>query len=312
MTLPYAFNVFKLLSAVTGVPDASAVTSQSGTLQNIPWRRAGVTHKPNEIYLDIVEEIDAVIDTVGNVISFDVQGSIQVQSKLSGIPDLLLTFKDPSVIDDCSLHPCVRYTRYESEKILSFVPPDGNFTLMKYRVKPSALHSGFSPPIICNPVLNYGFQSSASTSSNNNDIPNGSIDVKIGARTISSLFSVEARKGTVTIEDVTIVIPFAKIVKTANLKVNIGQVIYDEASKVAKWTIGDLSEKMNPQLTGVMKLNGTKRPDENPALSIMWKIPLTSLSGLEVGGLSVTGEKYKPYKGVRNIAKSGRFLVRCH
>ena len=27
-----------------------------------------------------------------------------------------------------------------------------------------------------------------------------------------------------------------------------------------------------------------------------------------VGGLSVTGETYRPYKGVRNIARSGRFL----
>ena len=68
---------------------------------------------------------------------------------------------------------------------------------------------------------------------------------------------------------------------------------------------------MRPHLTGVMKLDGTKRPDENPTLSITWNIPLVSLSGLTVGGLSVTGERYKPYKGVRNIVKSGRFQVRC-
>ena len=268
-------------------------------------------HSPNEIYLDIVEEIDAIVDIVGNVISFDVAGSIQIQSKLSGIPDLLLTFKDPTVIDDCSFHPCVRYSRYEENQIVSFVPPDGNFTLMRYRVKSSALHMGFTPPIICAPMLRYGNGDSKGGAGDEHAALNGSIDVKITARSISTLFNMESRKGSVAIEDVSVAIPFPKNVKTANLKVNVGQVLYDEASKVAKWTIGNLDEKMRPQLTGVMKLDGTKRPDENPPLSITWKIPLASLSGLAVGGLSITGEGYKPYKGVRNIAKSGRFQVRC-
>ena len=132
---------------VTGVSsEVSSPKAQSGTLPNIPWRRAGVRHTPNEIYLDIVEEIDAVVDVVGNVISFDVAGSVEIQSKLSGIPDLLLSFKDPSIIDDCSFHPCVRYARYESSNIVSFVPPDGSFTLMRYRVKPNVeygFHSSY-------------------------------------------------------------------------------------------------------------------------------------------------------------------------
>ena len=265
-------------------------------------------HNPNEIYLDIVEDIDAVVDIVGNVISFDVAGSIQIQSKLSGIPDLLLTFKDPTIIDDCSFHPCVRYSRFESDNIVSFVPPDGHFTLMRYRVRPSALQMGFSPPIICTPLIRYANKEDAAK--RNEDLK-GTIDIKLSARSISTLFNMESRKSSVSIEDVTVTIPFPKIVKTANLKVNAGQVLYDEATKVAKWTIGNLDEKMRLQLTGEMKLDSSKRPDANPSLSVTWKIPSSSLSGLTVGGLSVTGESYKPYKGVRNIAKSGRFQVRC-
>ncbi len=291
---------------VTGVSDTN-VRSPSGTIANIPWRRAGVKHNPNEIYLDIVEEIDAVLDVVGNVISFDVSGRLEVQSKLSGIPDLLLTFKDPAVIDDCSFHPCVRYARYEADNVVSFVPPDGNFKLMRYRVKSSALHMGFTPPIICTPMLRYG-----QTSGTADDGLKGSIDIKLVARSISTLFNMEGKKGSVVIEDVSVTIPFGKFVKTATLNVNVGQVLYDEASKVAKWTIGNLNENMRPELTGTMKLDGTqKKSDEKPPLNITWKIPLASLSGLSVAGLSVTGERYKPYKGVRNIAKSGRFQVRC-
>ena len=64
----------------------------------------------------------------------EVTGVVQANSRLSGIPDLTLTFVDPNVIDDCSFHPCVRYNRFERDSAVSFVPPDGKFDLMKYRV----------------------------------------------------------------------------------------------------------------------------------------------------------------------------------
>jgi AP-3 complex subunit mu len=276
----------------------------SGTVSNMPWRRAGVKHHPNEIYIDIVEQIDAVMDCHSNVISFDVAGSIEVQSNLSGVPDLLLTFKDPSIIDDCSFHPCVRYGRFESDQVISFVPPDGSFQLMRYRVHPSTVRNGFNPPIQCTPNVSYGKIDSS-------EIVKGNILVDISARSISSLHYTTAKKGSMMMEDVTVRIPFPRIVKTANLSVNVGSVLYDESSKVAKWIIGNLDEKKRPQLTGTMALDGNKPPTENPPLTVTWKIPLASMSGLTVGGLSVTGERYRPYKGVRNIARSGRFQVRC-
>lgn len=299
----------KLQSVVTG--GSNAIVSDalpSGTISNMPWRRAGVKHHNNEIYIDIIEEIDATIDVVGNVISFDVGGLIRVQSNLSGVPDLLLTFKDPSVIDDCSFHPCVRYSRYEKEQVLSFVPPDGNFILMRYRVKPSVLANGFSPPISCIPQLTYGNYGAGGA----NGPMTGKIDIKLSARSISTLFTMGKKSGDVNIEDVALTIPFPKIVKTANLTVSTGYVVYDEASKVAKWNVGTLDEKKRPQLTGsISLLDGyDEKPEENPPLTLAWKIPLASMSGLTVGGLSVAGETYRPYKGVRNIAKSGRFQVR--
>jgi AP-3 complex subunit mu len=41
-----------------------------------------------------------------------------------------------------------------------------------------------------------------------------------------------------------------------------------------------------------------------------WKVPMASLSGLAVASLVLTNERYKPYKGVRAIAKSGKFQIR--
>jgi AP-3 complex subunit mu len=105
-----------------------------GTLSNTPWRTLGLKYSQNEIYVDIVEEIDATLDCDGNVVSTEVSGSIECNCHMTGMPDLNLEFTNPSVIDDCSFHPCVRYNRYEKSKVVSFVPPDGVFQLMRYRV----------------------------------------------------------------------------------------------------------------------------------------------------------------------------------
>eukprot|EP00957_Ditylum_brightwellii_P127622 9732792-Ditylum_brightwellii.AAC.1 len=64
---------------------------------------------------------------------------------------------------------------------------------------------------------------------------------------------------------------------------------------------------MRPQLTGTMVFDGTGQPKENLPLSEEWKISLVSVSCLFVSSLSMSGENYKPYKGMRNIVKSGQF-----
>ena len=37
------------------------------------------------------------------------------------------------VLQDVTFHQCVNLGRFDSEKVVSFVPPDGEFELMKYR-----------------------------------------------------------------------------------------------------------------------------------------------------------------------------------
>ena len=36
-----------------------------------------------------------------------------------------------------NMHPCVRLSRYERDKVMSFVPPDGKFKLASYSVNTS-------------------------------------------------------------------------------------------------------------------------------------------------------------------------------
>lgn len=69
----------------------------------------------------------------GHLVNCEIYGEVQVNSHLSGLPDLTLSFTNPSILNDVRFHPCVRFRPWESHQILSFVPPDGQFKLMSYR-----------------------------------------------------------------------------------------------------------------------------------------------------------------------------------
>jgi AP-3 complex subunit mu len=69
------------------------------------------------------------------------------------MPDLTLNFVNPRVLDDCSFHPCVRYNKFENERVLSFIPPDGPFKLMSYRVN---LPHNQSLPVYVKPQIYIG------------------------------------------------------------------------------------------------------------------------------------------------------------
>lgn len=144
------------------VPGGSSISCvlPDSTLTNIPWRRLNVKYANSEIYFDIIEEMDAIYDRYaagssvhllsaralslshshafnvssnGMLVKSVIAGEIQVQCHLSGVPDMTMRWVNPRLIDDASFHPCVRYSRWDRERVVSFVPPDGDFRLMTYR-----------------------------------------------------------------------------------------------------------------------------------------------------------------------------------
>ena len=65
---------------------------------------------------------------------------------LSGMPELRLGLNDKILfestgvknrgveLEDVRFHQCVRLSRFENDRTISFVPPDGEFELMSYRL----------------------------------------------------------------------------------------------------------------------------------------------------------------------------------
>jgi AP-3 complex subunit mu len=104
----------------------------------LPWRSNNIKYASNEIYLDVIESIDATLDSEGRVLNSAVHGVIEVNSRLSGMPDISLSLSNSHLIEEYSFHPSVRLSRFAADRVVSFVPADGVFTLMSYKVRPPA------------------------------------------------------------------------------------------------------------------------------------------------------------------------------
>jgi len=290
---PSMLSRFQSISSI-GVSNISDVLPD-GTISNMPWRKTGVSYSQNEIFIDIIEEIDAIVDARGGVVTSEVSGVLATNCRLSGVPDCTLIFKDPTLIDDCSFHPCVRFKRFDRDKVLSFVPPDGVFELMRYRMKKSG---HMTAPVYVQPMITLDQAKGT-----------GKLTMNLGQKTQTCL--VETKMSTsMVVEDIVVIIPFSKAVKSGSFVADVGTVFFHEATKVLKWTIGILQRDQYPQISGDLVMHPNTSRVESPIIQLQWKVINASFSGLSIASLVVSSEPYKPFKGVRSIAKSGKYQLR--
>ncbi|KAK6636967.1 AP-3 complex subunit mu-1 [Polyplax serrata] len=279
-------NILRTIAnTVTGKSNVSA-TLPSGQLSNIPWRRTGVKYTNNEAYFDVVEEVDAIIDKTGVAVFAEIQGYIGCCIKLSGMPDLTLSFMNPRLFDDVSFHPCVRFKRWESERVLSFIPPDGNFRLMSYHI---GTQSVVAIPIYVRHSISFREGSG------------GKLDLTVGPKqTIGR-----------TVENVVIEIPMPKSVLNCSLVPTQGKYSFDPVTKVLVWEVGRIEVTKLPNIRGSISVQTNAEPiTSKPTINVQFTINQLAVSGLKVNRLDMYQEKYKPFKGVKYITKAGKFQIR--
>ena len=120
----------------------------TSTMTNaVSWRKEGIKYNINEAWLDVIEKVDELISSNGNVLSSQINGKVIMKSYLSGMPHVTVGLNDKIVlqnlgkdttnsieVDDLKFHQCVNKKKYENERIIEFIPPDGEFELMSYRL----------------------------------------------------------------------------------------------------------------------------------------------------------------------------------
>ncbi|ORX40010.1 putative adaptor complex subunit medium chain 3 [Kockovaella imperatae] len=304
-----------LVRKILNVAGVSGIQSPTSPFTApIPWRRQNIRHANNEIYFDIEESMEAIVDRRGSVLSSSVWGRVNAKSRLSGNPDLLLTFSNPKLISNCSFHPCIRYSKWEKNGVLSFIPPDGRFKLLEFQVPPMRVQL----PLQLVPKMsieeNGGGQFSLTLTSRTNHRPIQDIVVSIflgyGTNGVSATATGDKRAGGGDAHG-----PGAPVLGTKS-EVGDGYVgggtwEFDPHTQVMKWTISSLvSTERPPTLTGSFTSSET-HSTPSPAFDIAFTIPNHSYSGLKVDQLKVSGDvNYKPFKGIRQIARAGKMEVR--
>jgi len=123
----------------------------------VSWRPPGLKYRKNELFIDVIESVNLVVSAEGNDLRADVAGKVVMKAFLSGMPECKLGINDRVVmdqeasrnragpsggapnaagiqLDDCKFHQCVKLSKWDTDRSVSFIPPDGEFELMSYRI----------------------------------------------------------------------------------------------------------------------------------------------------------------------------------
>jgi len=290
----------RVVSFVTGKGSVGD-TIGAGATSMIPWRKSDVTYTQNEITFDVIEEIDCIVGRNGQVVATDAFGKVRCNCKLSGTPDALLLFRETNFAADPAFHRCVRYSRWQKDKVLSFIPPDGQFQLMRYRVNTRSIEQ----PVYCRPQVSYADG-------------HGRLTVAVGAKPIRVFAaSTKVKPGAAggagggpEVNDVAVTLVFPRAVTNIDLHPSTGGLHYDPKTNTARWTIGRMPMEA-PRLEGRLLLKpGAPPPEEELITRMSFRVSGTSVSGISVAKFTVSGVAYVPYKGVRTSVASGMWQVR--
>lgn len=274
--------VSKVLSVVTGNSSNVSDTLPGSTASCVPWRTADPKYANNEVYVDLVEQMDATINRDGTLVKCEINGEVQVNSHITGLPDLTLSFANPSILDDVRFHPCVRFRPWESNQILSFVPPDGQFKLMNYRVRKLK-----STPIYVKPQLT-------------SDSGTCRLNVMVGMRNDPGK----------TVDSVNVQFQLPPCILSANLTSTHGTVNI-LSNKTCTWSIGRIPKDKAPSMSGTLVLEtGMERLHVFPTFQVDFRIMGVALSGLKIDKLDLKTVPYRFYKGFRALTRAGEFEVR--
>ncbi|XP_015959058.1 AP-2 complex subunit mu [Arachis duranensis] len=269
----------------------------------VGWRREGLVYKKNEVFLDIVESVNLLMSSKGSVLRCDVTGKILMKCFLSGMPDLKLGLNDKLFnfflniffnygktieLDDVTFHQCVNLTRFNSEKTVSFVPPDGEFELMKYRIT-----EGVNLPFKVLPTIKELGRTRME------------VNVKVKSTFIEKLFAL----------GVVVKIPVPKQTAKTSFTVTSGRAKYNASIDSLVWKIRKFPGQTEATLSAEVELISTmteKKSWTRPPIQMEFQVPMFTASGLRVRFLKVWEKSgYNTVEWVRYITKAGSYEIRC-
>jgi len=304
-------GILKTFITQQGIKSASkeeqaAITSQ--VTGQIGWRREGIKYRRNELFLDVLEYVNLLMSPQGQVLSAHVAGKILMKSYLSGMPECKFGINDKVVletkskaaedtktkasiaIDDCQFHQCVKLSKFETEHAISFIPPDGEYELMRYRST-----KDISLPFRVIPLVR--------------EVGRSKMEVKV---VVKSNF-----KPSLLAQKLEIRIPTPLNTSGVQLICMKGKAKYKASENAIVWKIKRMGGMKESQISAEIELLQTesKKKWTRPPISMNFEVPFAP-SGFKVRYLKVFEPKlnysdHDVVKWVRYIGRSGLYETRC-
>ena len=284
--------------------DSSKITMQATGA--ISWRRADIKYRKNEAFVDVIEEVNLLMSAAGSVLRADVNGQIIMRAYLSGTPECKFGLNDRLLLDgdslggpigniagtkatkaaagsvtleDCQFHQCVKLGRFEADRIISFIPPDGEFELMRYRATENV-----NLPFKVHAIVN-----------------------EIGKTKIEYSIAVKANYGSkLFATNVIIRIPVPLNTAKVTERATQGRAKYEPEQNNIVWKINRFSGQSEYVLSAEASLTSmtNQKAWSRPPLSITFSLLMFTASGLLVRYLKVFEKSnYSSVKWVRYMSK---------
>jgi len=283
----------------------STLTQLTGS---VSWRQPGITYAQNEVYIDVIENINLLISKTGEVIKSEVMGNVGVKALLSGWPECKFGMNDKLQlaastkktgkskgisIEDIKFHQCVKLSDFNKDRTITFIPPDGIFELMTYRVSENVI---IPFKIFCNII--------ETPTPNNPSIPS-SIDFDLNVKTLydKELFA----------QEVVVKVLIPKNAANVKTHTNTGKAKHEVDKSAIVWRIKKIFGEKDYKLKCEIPLIPIANPEPwvRAPISMEFNIPMFTASGLRVRYFHVVEKSnYKPLKWIRYVTKAGDFQFR--
>ncbi|EEC14244.1 clathrin coat assembly protein, putative [Ixodes scapularis] len=201
----------------------------------------------------------------------------------------MLCGKSKSVeLEDVKFHQCVRLSRFENDRTISFIPPDGEFELMSYR-----LNTHVKPLIWIESVIERHAHSR--------------VEYMVKAK---SQF-----KRRSTANNVEIVIPVPTDADTPKFKTTVGNVKYAPEQSAVVWSIKSFpggKEYLMRAHFGLPSVESEETEGRAP-IQVKFEIPYFTTSGIQVRYLKIIEKSgYQALPWVRYITQNGDYQLRTN
>lgn len=266
--------------------------------------------KREEIFVDIVEKISVTFSSSGYILTSEIDGTILMKSYLTGNPPIRIALNEDLsiggggrsiydsssgsgsvILDDCNFHESVNLDKFDIEKTLTLVPPEGEFPVMNYRVTRE-----FKPPFRVNTLIEQAGALKAE------------VIIKIRAEFSSSI----------TANTIAIEMPLPKNTIRVSFELEPGAVgqttDFKEANKKIEWgikkIIGESEHTLRAKLTFSQSHGNVAR--ESGPVSMTFTIPMYSASKLQVKYLQIAKKSNgpNPFRWVRYVTQANSYVAR--